>query len=144
MAIADPVLRKEMHAKITNSKLLYPVLAHPQANLGSERNYFGQGSIITAGCVLTVDVVLGEFAIINLNSTLGHDVKVGSYSTVMPGCNISGNVIIQERSMIGTGAQIVQNISLGSGCRVGAGAVVLKSVKENTTVVGVPAHEVKK
>jgi hypothetical protein len=42
--------------------------------------------------------------------------------------------------VIGSGAKVLGNIAIGNNCRVGAGSVVLRSVPENSTVVGVPAH----
>lgn len=141
IAIADPRIRKGVVEGIDNDQIGFPALVHPQAIAGGETNYFGQGTIITAGCILTTGIVLGDFTIINLSSTLGHDVKVGSFSIVMPGCNISGNVIIGECSLIGTGAKILQNLKLGKNCTVGAGAVVTKCFGDGVTVVGVPAKE---
>ena len=140
IAIADPLTRKILVEKIANDNIDFPILVHPQAIPGGETNYFGQGSIITAGCILTTGVVLGDFTIINLASTLGHDVKLGSFSIVMPGCNISGNVTVGECSLVGTGAKILQNLELGKNCTVGAGAVVTKSFGDGVTVVGVPAE----
>jgi sugar O-acyltransferase (sialic acid O-acetyltransferase NeuD family) len=142
VAIADPHIRRKVVEKIKNPALHFPVVAHPRAILGSETNYFGEGSIITAGCILTAGIVLGEFTIINLASTLGHDVRLGSFSMVMPGCNISGNVQVGEFAMIGTGAKVLQNLTLGKNCRIGAGAVVTKSFGDDVTVVGVPAKQV--
>lgn len=139
VAIANPQVRKKIADSITNEHVHFPVLIHPQANPGGEDNYFGRGTIITSGCVLTTGIVTGEFAIINLLSTLGHDVKLGSFTIVMPGCNISGNVQIGECSLVGTGAKLLQNLTLGKNCKVGAGAVVTKSFGDGVTVVGVPA-----
>jgi len=141
IAIAVPSTRKAVVEKIDNDQIDFPVLVHPLAIPGSESNYFGQGTIITAGCILTTGVVLGDFTIINLSSTLGHDVKLGSFSIVMPGCNISGNVTVGECSLIGTGAKILQNLTVGKNCIVGAGAVVTKSFGDGVTVVGVPGRK---
>lgn len=144
VAIADPQLRKVVTDRITNANINFPVLIHPDANPGGEDNYFGRGTIITAGCILTTGIVIGEFAIINLLSTIGHDVKLGSFTIVMPGCNISGNVQVGACALIGTGAKILQNLTLGKNCTVGAGAVVTKDFGDDVTVVGIPARKVNK
>lgn len=141
IAIADPRIRRTVAEGIDNDQIDFPALVHPRAIARAETNYFGQGSIITAGCILTTGIALGDFTIINLSCTLGHDVKVGSFSIVMPGCNISGNVIIGAGCLIGTGAKILQNLTLGKNCTVGAGAVVTKSFGHGVTIVGVPAKE---
>lgn len=143
VAIADPQTRKKVVERIKNPALHFPVIVHPGAVIGGETNYFGEGTIITTGCILTTGIVLGEFTIINLASTLGHDVRLGSFSIVMPGCNISGNVQAGECTMIGTGAKILQNLTIGKNCRIGAGAVVTKSFGDGVTIVGVPAKKAK-
>lgn len=143
VAVADPGQRRKLVETIQNGNLSFPVLAHPSASLGSVTNFFGEGCIITAGCILTTDIVLGDFSIVNLTSTIGHDVKVGSFCSIMPGCNISGNVQIGEATMMGTGARILQNLTIGKSCRIGAGAVVTKTFGDGLTLIGVPAVAIK-
>jgi sugar O-acyltransferase (sialic acid O-acetyltransferase NeuD family) len=141
LALANPVVRRDLVINIRNERIEFPVMIHPQSMTGSSRNKFGRGSIITAGCILTTGIDFGEFVIVNLSCTIGHDVKVGSHTSIMPGCNISGAIRIGERCLIGTGVQILQNLRVGDESRVGAGAVVVKDVASNKTVVGVPASE---
>ncbi len=140
VAIADSNSRRLIVEKIKNKQINFPVLIHPQAIIGSMLNKFGEGSIITAGCIFTTGIVLGRFTIVNLACTIGHDVIIGDFCSVMPGCNLSGNVLIGDGSLIGTGTQILQNISIGKECKVGAGAVVISNIKDGATVVGVPAN----
>ena len=45
--------------------------------------------------------------------------------------------------MIGSGAQILGPVMIGDKSRIAANAVVVNDVKENATVIGVPAKEVK-
>ncbi len=141
IAIADPIIRKEIVTAISNRQISFPVLVHPTAQIGSITNYFGDGTIITAGCILTTGIVLGEFVIINLSTTIGHDVKAGSFCSVMPGCSISGNVQLGEGCYLGTATKIIPNISLGKHSKVGAGSVVTKSF-DGGTIVGVPARKI--
>jgi sugar O-acyltransferase (sialic acid O-acetyltransferase NeuD family) len=139
VAIADPSVRMNVVASITNKQISFPVMVHPTALPGGVTNFFGRGTIITAGCILTTGIVTGEFVIINVATTLGHDVKLGSFCSVMPGCNISGHVKVGEGSWLGAGAKIIQQLTLGKNCKVGAGAVVTKSFGDGVTLVGVPA-----
>ncbi len=143
IAIADPVVRKEIVESIKNDKLDFPVIKHPHNFLGDDRtNQFGRGCIITAGNIFTTNVHLNEFVIVNLACTIGHDVQIGSFSTLMPACSISGNVKIGESTLIGSGARILQNITVGNRCKVGGGAVVVKDSRSDVTLVGVPAKEI--
>ncbi|HEV8505007.1 MAG TPA: acetyltransferase [Chitinophagaceae bacterium] len=142
IAVADPTVRHSLVKRITNVKISFPVLVHPQANLGDRRrNKFGKGSIVTAGVILTTGIEIGEFGIINLSTTIGHDVKLGSCCTVMPGCSISGNVSMGSCCVVGTGSRIIQSITIGDNCMVGAGSVVTKSFGSNLKILGVPARK---
>lgn len=51
---------------------------------------------------------------------------------------------IKDNVVIGSGAKVLGPIVVGENSKIGAGAVVLKDVPPNSTVVGVPAHCVKK
>lgn len=46
--------------------------------------------------------------------------------------------------MIGSGARVLGPIKIGNNVKIGASAVVLKDVKDNVTVVGIPAKIVQK
>lgn len=142
IAVADPTIRFNLVKKITNYKINFPILSHPQANLGDiKRNRFGRGSIITAGVILTTGIEVGEFGIINLSNTIGHDVKLGSCCTIMPACSISGNVSIGSCCVLGTGSRIIQSITIGDNCMVGAGSVVTKNFGSNLKILGIPARK---
>lgn len=103
----------------------------------------GEGSIICAGTILTVDITVGRHAIINLDCTVGHDARIGDYSTLYPGVHVSGCVTVGEEAELGTGSQIIQGKKIGRGTILGAGAVVVSDLPERCTAVGVPARPVK-
>jgi sugar O-acyltransferase (sialic acid O-acetyltransferase NeuD family) len=140
IAIADPVSRANIAKRIQNQKIGFPKLIHPDANLGSKSNIILEGSIVTAGCILTTGIHIHSFVIVNLLTSIGHDVLIESNSSIMPGCSISGNVKIGERVLIGTGAKLLQNVTIGPNSTIGAGAVVTRDVKVGDVVIGVPAR----
>jgi len=109
----------------------------------SERIIIGEGSIICAGTILTVDVKLGSHVIVNLDCTVGHDAIICDYVTLYPSVNISGNTLIDECVEMGTGSQIIQGLRIGEGTIVGAGAVVVKELPRECTAVGSPAKPIK-
>lgn len=144
VAIADPGIRASIVLSIKNSRINFPSSIHPKALFDNTFNRIGAGCVITANCIFTTGITLGDFVIVNLASTIGHDAAIGNYAALMPGCHISGNVTIGERAFIGTGAVILQGINIGANAIVGAGAVVTKDVAAGITVVGVPAKTLKK
>ena len=103
----------------------------------------GEGTIICAGTIATVDISIGKHVIINLDCTLGHDDAIADYVTIYPSVNISGNVTVGECSELGTGMQIIQGKNIAPNTIIGAGAVVVKDLNESGTYIGSPAKKIK-
>jgi acetyltransferase-like isoleucine patch superfamily enzyme len=101
----------------------------------------GEGAIICAGSIATVNVRFEPFCMVNLTCTIGHEAVIGRGSVLNPTVNISGGVELGSGVLVGTGAQILQYVKVGDGATIGAGAVVTKDVYAGTTVVGIPAKE---
>lgn len=140
MALGDPQMKFEMVRSIKNPAIVYPTLVHPAAILQDRRSILmGEGSIITAGCVLTANIRIGNHVLINLNTTIGHDVHIGNFCSIMPGVNVAGEVILGEAVLIGSGANILNRMVVADRSKVGMGAVVIHPVQPGTTVAGVPA-----
>ena len=103
----------------------------------------GEGSIICAHTILTVNIEIGSHVIINLDCTVGHDAFIEDYVTLYPSVNVSGATRICRCAEIGTGTQVIQGKTIGSNAIVGAGSVVTKDIPDNCTAVGVPANPIK-
>lgn len=141
-AIGDPIIKKKVANRLDGSKNKYPVLIHPSV-ICSDKVSFGEGTIVCAGNIITVDIEIGKHVIINLDCTIGHDASIGDYSTILPSVNISGFVKTGECVSVGTGTAIIQGISIGVNTVIGAGAVVVKDIPANCTAVGSPAKPIK-
>lgn len=120
----------------------FPTLVHPTASVGP-RVELGEGVYVCPGAILTTDIRVGHHVLVNFGCTIGHDVVIEDFATVAPGANVSGTVTVEEGSDVGTGASIIQGLTIGSWSVVGAGAAVVHDVLPNTTVVGVPALQIK-
>jgi sugar O-acyltransferase (sialic acid O-acetyltransferase NeuD family) len=148
LAVGSSQLRERLYEKAKKAGFRFQSLIHPRAEM-SELIEIGEGTVIAAGSILTVNIKLGKQVQINLDCTIGHDVVVEDFATLAPGVHVSGWVHIGPRAYIGTGAVIINGsennpIYIGEDAVVGAGAVVTKSVPSRTTVVGVPARPLEK
>lgn len=143
IAIGNPLTKKSIAEKISNPLVQYPILIHPSVSISQKNISMGEGTMICAGCIVTVDIEMGRHVLINVGTVVCHDSQLGDYVSIMPSVNISGEVIIGEAAYLGTGTKVIQQISIGAGAILGAGSVVTSSIPSNCTAVGVPARPVK-
>ncbi|MCB9453347.1 MAG: acetyltransferase [Anaerolineaceae bacterium] len=115
---------------------------HPNAVM-SRWVTIGDGTIITAGCVLTNQIKVGNHVHLNLDCTVGHDVIFGDFTTLSPGVHVSGNVTFEQGCFVGTGVNLIEKRTIGAWSIIGAGTTITKDVPANSTVVGVPGKVVK-
>lgn len=144
-AVGKPATRRRLVESAIRAGLVPVVLTHQSVERSSSV-VIGDGSVICAGSILTVDIVLGSYVQINLDCTIGHDCVLEEYATLAPGVHMSGNVRLEMEAYVGTGACIINGtagnpIVIGRQAIIGAGAVVTKSVPPGVTVVGIPARE---
>lgn len=85
-------------------------------------------------------VVIGETAEIKDNVIIFHGVTLGGTGKEKG----KRHPTIGNNVFIGSGAKILGNITVEDNVKIGANAVVLKSIKKETTVVGIPGKIVKK
>lgn len=144
IAVGEPNLKEKIRSKFTNPLVHFPTLVHPSVIVGDEDSVIiGEGCIICAGCILTVDITIQDFVTLNLQCTVGHDTVINNYASIMPSVNISGEVKVGKNVYVGTGAKIINELEIGANTIVGAGAVVTKSLPANCTAVGAPAKPIK-
>lgn len=139
VAIGEPKDRKRIVESLPK-ETIYISLTHPSV-IASDDLIIGKGSIITASCILTVDIVIGKHAHLNLHTSVGHETVIGDYFTTAPGARISGKCKIGNCVYIGTNASIRQGITICDNVTIGMGAVVVKDVIEPGTYVGNPLRK---
>jgi len=138
IAIGTPKIQRIVFEKVKKYGARFTKAIHPSVIM-SDSIELGQGVILCAGCILTINIKIGNFSIINMNSTIGHDVVVGDFCVINPAVKINGEDVIGDNTVIGTGATLIDEISVGENVTIGAGAVVIKPVPDNVVVFGVPA-----
>lgn len=142
-AIGSTKIRQKIIEKLKKyANVKFATLIDPSV-MRSERVDIGEGSIICAGTIITVDISIGSHVIINLDCTIGHDDIIHDFVTIYPSVNVSGNVVIGECAELGTGMQIIQGKSIGRESIIGAGSVVIRDIPEKCTAVGSPAKPIK-
>uniref|UniRef100_UPI001E316C05 serine O-acetyltransferase n=1 Tax=Pseudothauera nasutitermitis TaxID=2565930 RepID=UPI001E316C05 len=102
---------------------------HPGARIG-RRFFIDHGA----------GVVIGETAEVGDDVTLYHGVTLGG-TTWNAG---KRHPTLGDHVVVGAGAKILGPITLGARVRVGANSVVVKNVPADRTVVGIPAHVVRR
>lgn len=141
-AIGNPIVNKKIVDKLATSRNKYATLIHPSV-ICSNTSSIGEGSIICAGNIITVNASIGKHVIINLDSTIGHDAIINDYTVILPSVNISGHVNLERGVSVGTGSAIIQGLTIGKNSIIGAGSVVVKDIPANCTAVGAPAKPIK-
>lgn len=117
----------------------WETLIHPSVNV-SDTSVVGKGCVICAGSNISVNTTIGNQCLLNISVTLGHDCTVGNYVSIMSGSCICGHVMIKDGAYLATNCTLVPKMKVGEQAKVGAGSVVLRNVKDQTTVMGVPAR----
>ena len=161
----DPALRSGLDV-VTSYPSFHALLFYWVAHWFWVRNWFWLGRYIShwgrfwtgieihpgakIGRHLFIDhgagVVIGEFSEIGDYVTLYQGVTLGGVS---PSENSADQVgkkrhpTLGDNVIIGSGAQVLGPITVGCCARVGANSVVTCDVPERTTVVGIPAREVR-
>lgn len=142
-AVGNAAVRKKIIGRLGKAdQIRFATLTDPKADI-SGRVSVGEGSIICAGNIITVDICIGKHNIINLDCTIGHDAVLEDFVTLYPSVNVSGQVTIGQCAEIGTGANIIQGKRIGDRTVIGAGAVVINDIGDDCTAVGSPARVVK-
>lgn len=142
--IGNSKVVRQIVDKIANQNITFPNIVSPGFRCSDRETFrIGRGNIITAGCVATCNVSIGDFNILNGDVVMGHDVSIGSYNTFMPAVRVSGEVKIGDNNFFGVGSIILQQLKIGSNVRIGAGAVMMTKPKEGELYLGNPAKRVK-
>ncbi len=137
VAIGDNRLRRALVEKLAGERLATAI--HPFTSIAKSAR-IGEGSMISAGAVVTPHAVIGRSVILNTKASIDHDTVVGDFAHVSVGSTIGATVRIGEETLIAAGATVVTGMTIGSRSVIGAGAVVVRNIPDDVTAFGVPAR----
>jgi sugar O-acyltransferase (sialic acid O-acetyltransferase NeuD family) len=142
VAIGDNGARRALADRLEALKFELVNALHPSANLA--RNVtLGKNTVIAAGALVCAHCQIGDSVILNTGCIVDHESLIGTATHICPGARLAGRVTVESGAFVGIGATIIQSIHIGYEAVVGAGAVVTADVAPLSTVVGVPAKEIK-
>ena len=139
--IGDPKTRLLIGKQMSERGAQFIELIHPTACIG-KRVERGVGFIACPFVCVTSDVKIGNFVFLNVGSVIGHDSVIGD------GCTLAGHAIAAGYTELGVGvflgshANVHPGIQVGDFATIGAGSAAIRNVKQNDTVVGVPAKKI--
>ncbi|MDT8338309.1 MAG: serine O-acetyltransferase [Sulfurimonas sp.] len=85
-------------------------------------------------------VVIGQTTVIEDDVLIYQGVTLGGVSLT----HGKRHPTIKKGAVIGAGAKILGNITIGEYAKIGANSVVVKTVPNNATAIGIPAHVIEK
>lgn len=137
IGIGSPMIITKVFDKYKDYK--FPNIIHKSVICDYENLKIGKGNIITAGCILTTFINIGNCNIFNLNTTIGHDVIIGNCNVLNPSVNISGWCEIGDSNLLGVGSVILERLKIGSNSILGASSTLIGNMENDVVYVGTPA-----
>jgi UDP-3-O-[3-hydroxymyristoyl] glucosamine N-acyltransferase len=140
LCFGNPRTLEVVRRKITNPRISFPNLIHPNFYIGdSETFHIGEGNIILGSCSATCNITIGNYNIFNTSVVLGHDVTVGDFNVFMPASRISGEVTIGSRNLFGAVSFVKQQIKISDDVTLSPLSALLTKPKSGNTYIGNPA-----
>ncbi|MEE8169137.1 MAG: acetyltransferase [Phycisphaerae bacterium] len=142
VAIGDNGARRSLAEEVVELGFDRIQAIHPSAQISTTAR-IGETVVISAGALICAHCQIGDSTILNTGCIVDHESMIGTAAHICPGVRLAGHVTVESGAFVGIGATVIQNIRIGFDAIVGAGAVVVSDVGPMTTVVGVPAREIK-
>lgn len=140
VAVGEPAIRKLIYDRLTDAGCRIATLIHPDVRI-PETTVVGDGSIISYGCFVSCNVVIGKNVLLQPSANIGHDDVIGDHCVVSTTCAMGGACILGEQAYLGLGAVVREMIHIGASSVVGMGAVVIRDVEDEAVVSGNPARK---
>jgi len=142
VAIGDNGVRRALADQLDALGFVLINAIHPSANVARNAT-LGRNVVIAAGSLVCAHGQIGDSVILNTGSIVDHESLIGTATHICPGARLAGRVTVESGAFVGIGATVIQHIRVGYEAIIGAGAVVVEDVAPMSTVVGVPARQIK-
>jgi len=143
IAVGNNGVRRALAQRLDELGFELITAVHPSANIAANAK-LGRNVVVAAGALVCAHCQIGDSVILNTGCIVDHESLIGTATHICPGARIAGRVIVETGAFVGIGATVIQCLRVGYEAVVGAGAVVIHDVAPMSTVVGVPAHEIKR
>lgn len=143
VSIGDGPARQRLAEPLIAAGLELPTIIHQRAYVSPSARV-GPGVFVGPISALHTGSRVEDLALIQGGVYVSHDARVGRAATLAPGVALGGRSRVGDRAFLGLGAVVLPGVTVGEDAVVGAGAVVRKDVPPGTTVIGVPARELRR
>ena len=140
-ALGDIDYRKKYIEIIKNKGGYFGTFIDPTSRV-FETAKLGEGVLVLPFCIVSSDVVIGDFTSLQPYCIIGHDAKVGRYCAIESSSFVGGGAIVADNCILHTRSTVIPKVHVNENVVIGAGSVVIKNIPANTTVFGVPARKV--
>lgn len=139
VAIGDNHARRALTERLVAAGERMATAVHPFTSIAPSAT-IGEGSMISAGALVTPRANVGRGVLLNTRSSIDHDSVIGDFAHVGPGATIGANVCLGDETLIAAGATVASGIRVGARTTIGAGAVVVRDIGDDVIAFGVPAR----
>lgn len=139
VAVGDNQRRREITEALAAAGERFPVARHPFVSIAPDAT-IGDGTMISAGTIITPGARIGRGVLLNTKSSVDHDTVIGDFSHVSAGATVGANVMLGDEVLIGLGATVASGRRVGARSIIGAGAVVVRDIPADVVAYGVPAR----
>jgi sugar O-acyltransferase (sialic acid O-acetyltransferase NeuD family) len=135
---SNPYVKESIYNKLYN-KVQFCKFISENVLLASNVN-IGEGAIIFANTIISINANIGCFVTINFSCRIGHDVVINDFSSLMCNVDIGGHTKIGKKVFLGTSSTIIQKRKIEDNIVVSAGGLVLRNLTKVGTYVGNPVQ----
>ena len=108
------------------------------------KNNCSIGSNTTIDRAVFNSTIISENSFIDNLVQIAHNVVIGKEAIIAAQTGIAGSTIIGDNVIIGGQAGISGHITIGKNVKIAAKSGVTKNIKDNSTIAGFPAVDIKK